>query len=239
MNKIILLAFTLFLLVGVNLKAQPITFTRIDPEIVRETVPLDSFAQLKSHAVVHNTTGSPISITIYIFNRYVTPGWDSIGLCNWVTCYVSGDTLFSNVTTPPGYDTLYTYFSPHKISGMGKCTVRITYQSTILEQTFTVMADPIGIQQISTIVKDFSLGQNYPNPFNPNTKINFSLSKAEFTYLRVYDILGREVKTLVAEPLSAGEYQVDFDAKGLSSGMYYYSLRAGDFVTVKKMVLVK
>ena len=103
------------------------------------------------------------------------------------------------------------------------------------------MATPtaIGIQQISSIVKEFSLAQNYPNPFNPNTKINFSIPKGDHVSLRVYDMLGREVAVLVNGLLTAGEYQADFNAKGLSSGMYYYSLRSGDYVDVKKMVLVK
>ena len=85
----------------------------------------------------------------------------------------------------------------------------------------------------------YVLGQNYPNPFNPSTKINFSIPKAGLVSLRVYDMLGREVKTLVADQLSAGEFAVDFDGSNLSSGTYFYRLQVGDFVEVKKMVLLK
>lgn len=83
------------------------------------------------------------------------------------------------------------------------------------------------------------LSQNYPNPFNPSTKINFSIPKAGFVTLKVYDMLGREVKTLVSDQLTAGEYVSEFDGALLSSGTYFYRIQAGDFVETKRMVLVK
>ena len=85
----------------------------------------------------------------------------------------------------------------------------------------------------------YVLSQNYPNPFNPSTKINFSIPKAGFVSLKVYDMLGREVKTLVSEQLSAGEFIADFDGSTLASGTYFYRIQVGDFVEVKKMVLLK
>jgi hypothetical protein len=116
----------------------------------------------------------------------------------------------------------------------------VSNPSQFIELDFRInTSQTIGITQINSLAKEFTLGQNYPNPFNPVTNINFSIPKSEFVSLRVYDILGREVKALVSQSLTAGEYEVNFDASGLSSGMYYYSLRAGDNVSVKKMVLVK
>ncbi len=85
----------------------------------------------------------------------------------------------------------------------------------------------------------FSLDQNYPNPFNPTTAISYQLSANSFVSLKVYDILGREVTTLVNEKQSAGSYQVTFDASRLASGVYFYRLTAGSFVSVKKLVLLK
>jgi len=85
----------------------------------------------------------------------------------------------------------------------------------------------------------FSLSQNYPNPFNPLTKINYSLPNATKVHIRVYDLLGRLVKTLVNEFKEAGSYDVQFDGTGLASGVYFYRIEAGDFVDSKKMVLVK
>lgn len=89
------------------------------------------------------------------------------------------------------------------------------------------------------IPKEFSLSQNYPNPFNPLTKINYSVSQNITVTLKVYDILGRLVKTLVNEYQNAGNYTVTFDGSGLASGIYFYKIEAGDYVQSKKMVLVK
>jgi len=83
------------------------------------------------------------------------------------------------------------------------------------------------------------LHQNYPNPFNPKTTIRYSLPKSEFVILKVYDIVGREVATLVNERQSAGSYDVNLDASKLSSGIYFYKITAGSFVQVRKMVVIK
>ncbi len=85
----------------------------------------------------------------------------------------------------------------------------------------------------------FSLSQNYPNPFNPSTKIKYSLPTNEFVSLRIYDVLGREVKTLVNQQQSAGVYNVQFDAGNLASGIYLYRIEAGSFMDVKKLLLLK
>jgi len=86
---------------------------------------------------------------------------------------------------------------------------------------------------------EFSLSQNYPNPFNPTTTIKFTISDLRFTILKVYDILGNEITTLVNEELPAGEYEVEFDGSGLTSGIYFYQLKAGNFIETKKMILMK
>ena len=85
----------------------------------------------------------------------------------------------------------------------------------------------------------FALYQNYPNPFNPSTNITFKLEKSSFTTLSVYNILGQKVKTLMEKELSAGSYQVTFDASGLSSGIYFYKLNSGKQTSVKKMMFLK
>lgn len=85
----------------------------------------------------------------------------------------------------------------------------------------------------------FSLEQNFPNPFNPTTEIQYSLKSKEFVQLKVFDILGNEIQTLVNEYQDAGYYKISFDASRLSSAIYFYSLIAGNFVDVKKMVLMK
>jgi len=80
---------------------------------------------------------------------------------------------------------------------------------------------------------------NYPNPFNPSTIISYQIPDDGLVTLKVFDALGREVKTLVNEFKSQGKYSVSFDASNLTSGVYFYQLRAGDFVSIKKMILMK
>ena len=85
----------------------------------------------------------------------------------------------------------------------------------------------------------YSLNQNYPNPFNPTTHLEFGISNSGFVSLKVYDILGKEVKTLVNEIKQPGVYQVEFDGSNLASGAYFYRLESGDFVDIKRMILLK
>lgn len=109
----------------------------------------------------------------------------------------------------------------------------------VLKTTFSLVT---GIQGIGSELPDnFALSQNYPNPFNPSTKINFSIPEHSSVSLRVYDINGREVATLVNDRRDAGLYEVNFDASryGLASGTYFYKLVAGSLVETKKMVLTK
>ena len=96
----------------------------------------------------------------------------------------------------------------------------------------------------SEIPNQFSLSQNYPNPFNPTTTIRFAIPlnvKRETSNLKliIYDILGREVATLVNEQLQAGTYETDWDASNEPGGVYYYKLTSGDFSEIRKMVLVR
>ena len=106
-------------------------------------------------------------------------------------------------------------------------------------------------EEINNAEFNFHLEQNYPNPFNPNTKIVFTIPsnlpdgktgvkrETSNVTLKVYDILGKEVATLVNEELEAGKYEIDFIVRDLSSGIYFYTFRSGSFVKTKKMVLIK
>ncbi|MEW5798835.1 MAG: T9SS type A sorting domain-containing protein [Bacteroidota bacterium] len=91
----------------------------------------------------------------------------------------------------------------------------------------------------STLVSGYELAQNHPNPFNPTTNIAFALAKDEFVSLKVYDMLGKEIATLVNNKQSAGAYTVPFNASAYPSGIYFYTLRAGNSAETKKMLLVK
>ena len=90
-----------------------------------------------------------------------------------------------------------------------------------------------------SVSTEFALLQNYPNPFNPSTKIKFGLPNSEYVSLIVYDLLGREVATLVNESKSAGYHTVEFDASNIPSGIYIYQIRAGQYVATQKMILLK
>lgn len=111
---------------------------------------------------------------------------------------------------------------------------------------FTTGDNLVGVDEDYNLPLNFKLSQNYPNPFNPSTTIKFSLPIVETPYMAslhttliVYDILGREVAMLVNENKSPGNYEVNFDGKNLPSGVYIYRLRAGNFVDMKKMILLK
>jgi hypothetical protein len=86
---------------------------------------------------------------------------------------------------------------------------------------------------------EFLLKQNYPNPFNPSTTIEFAIPKSEFVSLKIYDLLGREVRVLVSESLDAGSYKANFDGAQLASGVFLYKLQAGSFSMIKKLSLIK
>jgi photosystem II stability/assembly factor-like uncharacterized protein len=97
----------------------------------------------------------------------------------------------------------------------------------------------VPVRQNQSVLPGFRLFQNYPNPFNPITSISYTLPKAGFTRLEVYNVNGRLIKTLIEKEQSAGYYKVNFDASGLTSGVYFYKLNAGRFSEVQKMLLIK
>ncbi|MEK9136656.1 MAG: T9SS type A sorting domain-containing protein, partial [Bacteroidota bacterium] len=96
-----------------------------------------------------------------------------------------------------------------------------------------------GVSEESGIPTGFKLSQNFPNPFNPATKIDYTIAKAGLVTIKVFDVLGREVATLLNEDLQPGNYQVTFDGKGLASGIYMYKMTANGYTATKRMMLVK
>lgn len=102
-----------------------------------------------------------------------------------------------------------------------------------------VAHDVVGIGEEAQPVINYYLQQNYPNPFNSITNIHYSIGSKQRVLLKVYDLVGKEIATLVNEEKSAGAYTVAFDASKLSSGIYFYKLRAGDFIEAKKMILMR
>lgn len=103
----------------------------------------------------------------------------------------------------------------------------------VLDHIMTSKEDEPGLP------KEFSLEQNYPNPFNPSTNIEFALPEQAVVSLKVYNLLGREISTLVSGRMNAGHHKVEFNASGLSTGLYFYRIQAGSFMQTKKMMLIK
>ncbi len=138
-------------------------------------------------------------------------------------------TIQFSYTAPaaPGFDTLY-------------ATIDVNY-SGIWNWTPNkklVIKSPSGITDPSIPV-NYDLKQNFPNPFNPVTKINYSLPKSSEVKLTVYDLLGNKVNELVNTAQQSGNYTVEFKGNGLSSGVYFYKLEAGNFTDIKRMTLIK
>jgi hypothetical protein len=90
-----------------------------------------------------------------------------------------------------------------------------------------------------SIPDKFKLEQNYPNPFNPSTTIKYSIPKENFVTIKIYNLLGEEVVTLVNEDKTIGNYEIEFNAASLPSGIYFYRIQAGDYFETKKMILLK
>jgi hypothetical protein len=105
--------------------------------------------------------------------------------------------------------------------------------------TYILTCPTDDVENVGTLPLQYSLEQNYPNPFNPETKIKFQIPTSSEVTLKVFDLLGREVATLVNERLQPGSYETTFDGSGLASGVYLYRLKAGGFVETKKLLLLR
>jgi len=152
-------------------------------------------------------------------------------------CYDnSAYTQYSPVNSTPAAGMTWGYYTDNSTG----CTMTGGAAQANRPNVCLTFIPPVGTGTIglSTPTK-YSLNQNYPNPFNPVTRINFELPKQGFVTLKVYDIIGREVKTLVNEVKAPGAYSVDFNGTELASGVYFYKIQANDFSEIKRMVLIK
>jgi sugar lactone lactonase YvrE len=165
---------------------------------------------------------------------------------------------FTNAATKPnganadgvlGQATFTTATSATTQSGMaGTCSVSVdaagnlyvadTYNNRVLRFN-AVPSVGIPIEGVNPNAHQFRLSQNYPNPFNPSTTIRFAVAQPTQVSLKIYDLMGKEVASLVSGYISAGEHEVVWNAAYLASGVYFYKLQAGSFVQTKKMLLVK
>lgn len=123
--------------------------------------------------------------------------------------------------------------------GPGTYTINAGHAGPLRWDSASVTISVTDVGENASNPAEFILYANYPNPFNPSTTFAFSLPEASFTSLKIYDAIGNEVAVLVNELKSAGEHQIEFNAEGLSSGIYYYTLQAGSFIETRKMILMK
>ncbi len=188
----------------------------------------------------------PVTKVINVSNFAFTPQnefAETGDTIKWV--WVDGFHTTTSATIPPGASSWDALIDPSHTSFIYVVQVQGTYDYVCtphagMGMTGTIIVTPkTGIKEISGQANTFALSQNYPNPFNPVTQIRFSIPSAGFVNLSVFDLSGRKVAELVNGTSKAGEYSVDFNASGLSSGVYFYRLSAGNFTEVKKMTLLK
>ena len=122
----------------------------------------------------------------------------------------------------------------------GSMNLTAVGQKIFLNAVQYMITGTVGVaKEPVAVVKKFALDQNYPNPFNPSTSIAYQMSKEEFVSIKVYDLVGREVATLVNEVKPAGSYSIQWNAAGMCSGVYFYKMQANSFSAMRKMLLLK
>lgn len=166
-----------------------------------------------------------------------------------ITSFYNTDSAYSVVTkvpfTLPAYGTisLEIKFKPYEESYFKDVLhIRSDNENSRVAQLMVLAGrtdSTISFVDNQTLINDYRLEQNYPNPFNPVTTIQYQIPVTERVTLKIYDVLGVEVETLVNEEKSAGSYKIEFDASQLPSGIYFYRIEIGDFYNVKKMILLK
>lgn len=170
-------------------------------------------------------------------NTFEVSPWYDIDWIGWrlVTWNLdegqTGTWLGNGILEPPlRFDSFQLTYSP------GNAATGAVYFDDIRIATF----DPVSVETEDDIIPtSFKLEQNYPNPFNPSTTIRFSIPEASFVKLYISDLLGREIESIVNDELSAGNYKVDFNASELASGIYLYTIKAGNHIQTRKMMLLK
>lgn len=238
------------------LKAQDISFVRIDGDTtfgeVNPIFPINAYAYFK------NNTSQTLQLRmVRTVDNLPNAQWTS-SIC-YGYCYAPFINVVPDTTTDPfsglpfedpisllpGQQDTMDVTVTAGTEGTAHVVIRIydvNEPSRYTDADFWIVATTTNIQQISTTVEGYKLTQNFPNPFNPSTQINFSIPKNEKVNLKVYDMLGNEVASLLNnETLSAGSYNYDFNAGSfnLTSGVYFYKLSTSEFTDIKKMMLIK
>lgn len=178
-----------------------------------------------------------------IINARNSGGLPDTGFFPAFSIFNVGDLNSTRVTKITQFlDSLAPMVSQGKVSWKSLTEIANIWKTTYRKKSYTVMCEdiPLAVQQISsTVPVGYSLEQNYPNPFNPETNIKFEIPAKSYVTLKVYDVSGKLVETLLSKEITAGTYLASWDASKYSSGVYFYSLYSSGFNETKKMILVK
>jgi len=195
---------------------------------------------LYGHGLFINNSNDTAIIRAIRDEEILPAGWSS-SICIDVCYPPEADTAIFYF--PPSDTQEYTmYFYTNAVAGNGHIKMRfenVNVTSNIVTQNFYASTSSTSINSSHSIVSKYSLYQNYPNPFNPTTKISYGLPKEGFVTLKIYDVLGKEVMTLVNGNMQAGYYDAEFSGNNLASGLYFYKLESGSFIETKRMLLIK
>ncbi|MDH3267473.1 MAG: T9SS type A sorting domain-containing protein [Ignavibacteria bacterium] len=185
-------------------------------------VELTSFnASIKDEGVLLEwTTATELNNSGFEIQRNQSSNWETIG-------FVEGRGTTTEITN-------YQFFNDLSVLNL---SVKLQYR--LKQVDFGGTFSYSNIIEIDFIPETYSLSQNYPNPFNPSTSISFTLTKITFVTLKIYNVLGNEITTLVNQNMPGGKHEIKFNANRLPSGVYLYTITAGDFVDTKKMLLMK
>jgi hypothetical protein len=225
-----------------TIKAQDITF------IPQDTILQDTLgADIAFYIDVTNISGVEQTVFIVRTINNLPVDWTS-SMCFDVCFSPEVDTIFttsewgSSPLQPGETREMSLHVFPQNNDGMGEVQLKA---GTLHNPTITITIDfnasvlPVSVNDEGQSPSTYSLEQNFPNPFNPSTKINYTLNQAGFVQLKVYNILGVEVATLVNGYKYSGDHSVDFNASKLSSGVYLYQLSVNNFTQTRKMILEK
>jgi plastocyanin len=185
------------------------------------------FAQTTHDVTVQNFSFSPQSLTITVGDIVK---WTNISGTHNV---LANDNSFTSGNPAPA---IWTY--THTFTSAGNFPYYCEPHLSMGMTGTIIVQNPVSVED-EFVVDQFKLEQNYPNPFNPSTRISYSVPTSTFVNLKVFDIIGNEVATLVNKEQPAGSYQIDFDASKLTGGVYFYQLTTNEFVDTKKMILIK
>jgi len=226
----------------------------VDGTVIQPTTYRGVISQTDRSAITW-TTGAPIPTALFrtdaaqfgcgiiLATGSSTTAWTSVS--NQAYFYSPGLNTWTLLATMPTALTASHLGSAYIGQNKWKFVVATGYTGTVAYGTPQIYSDSIGCLLVgvtgnsSVIPTVYSLSQNYPNPFNPVTKISYGLPKSGLVTLRIFDMLGREVASLINEFKAAGTYTVDFNASQLSSGVYFYKIETNGFTDIKKMMLIK